>query len=129
MTTAWSHLPNAKYIDLALESLKSHPLLWTDAWNKTYPNGPPAALDAALGAAWNATRNAVWVAAVDATWAAAVDATRDAILALIAYDDCGYMLESDVDELRILAAFGDPRAILLVPACLAFSMIKSQEFA
>ena len=95
MTTAWAHLPNAKYIDLVLASIKAHPEKWV--------------------AAWDAARDAVR------------DAVRDAIAALIAYDDCAYMLESEVGELKILAALGDPRAILLLPACIAFSSIKEME--
>ena len=137
MTTKWSHLPNAAYIDAVLVSLKAHPQQWADAWNKTYPNGTTAAWDAAWIAAWDAARYAAWYAARNAAryaaWGAARgaarDAAMDAIAALVAYDDCAYLLESEVDELRILAAFGDPRAILLVPACLAFSMIKEKAIA
>ena len=94
--TAWAHLPNAEHIDRILASLKANPQQWVDAWNKIYPAGTTTAWDAVWGA----------------------------ISALIAYDDCAYMLESDVDELRILAALGDQKAILLVPACLAFTMIE-----
>jgi hypothetical protein len=48
----------------------------------------------------------------------------DAILALIVYDDCAYILDSDPGELEILAKFGDERAILLLPACKVFAAIK-----
>ena len=51
MTTAWSHLPNAKYIDLILADLKIN----TGKWGAAY--------DAAWGAARDAARNAAWVAA------------------------------------------------------------------
>ena len=145
MTTKWSHLPNAAHIDAVLASLQAHPQQWANAWNKTYPNDTTvarnAAWDAALDAAWNAARSAVWDVARNAAWnaarAAAWDAARIAaryaawyaITALIAYDDCAYLLESAVDELRILAALGDPRAVLLVPACLALSMIKEKAIA
>lgn len=39
------------------------------------------------------------------------------VTALLAYDDCGYMLDSHPGELEILAKFGDGRAILLLSAC------------
>ena len=74
-------------------------------------------MEAARGAAPDAVRYAAWGAAHEA----ARDAVRYAISALIAYDDCAYMLESEVGELRILAALGDQKAILLVPACLVFT--------
>jgi hypothetical protein len=70
-------------------------------------------------------RNAIW----DAAWWAARNtpqyAAMDAIVALIAYDDCAYMLESDPGELAILAAFGDPRATMLLPACKVFHSLKT----
>jgi hypothetical protein len=73
-------------------------------------------------------RIAVWEAARDAAWSAACSAAyyaaRDAIVALIAYDDCAYMLDSDPGELEILAKFGNEKAILLLPACKAFAAIK-----
>jgi hypothetical protein len=34
------------------------------------------------------------------------------------------MLDSDPGELAILAAFGDPRAVLLLSACKVFHSIK-----
>ena len=145
--TAWAHLPNAEHIDRILASLKANPQQWTDAWNKIYPAGTTAAGEAAraagFGVVWEAARRTAWYAAMEAArgaapdavryaaWGAAHEAARDAvryaISALIAYDDCAYMLESEVGELRILAALGDQKAILLVPACLAFSMIEMEE--
>lgn len=45
---------------------------------------------------------------------------QGAIMALIADDNCAYMLDSDPEELAIIAKLGDPRAILLLPACIRF---------
>ena len=136
--TVWAHLPNAKHIDWVLASLKANPKKWaasmirtTAAWN---------AFDAARGVARGVARDAVYTAACDAAydaacdavwyeaWDAAIDAAWNAawgtIVALIAYDDCAYMIESEVGELKIIAAFGDPRAILLLPACIVFNETK-----
>jgi len=144
--TVWAHLPNAKHIDWVIASLKVHPKKWATsclrsmaAWN---------AFDAARGVARGVARDAVYTAACDAAYDAACDAAgqvlydvaRDAaydaawdaalyavwgtIAALIAYDDCAYMIESEVGELKIIAAFGDPRAILLLPACIVFNETK-----
>ena len=50
---------------------------------------------------------------------------QDAVLALVAYDDCAYMLESDPGELAILAKLGDPRASLVLAACRAVHSLKT----
>ena len=128
MTTKWSHLPNAKYIDLVLASIKSNPDEWDAAWSAAWS----AALDAALNAALNAVRGAVRGAAWNAAWHAAqslardaaYDAARDAILALIAYDDCAHMLDSEPDELRILSKLGVTAASFMIPAATVFKSIR-----
>jgi len=138
----WSHLPNAKHIDRILESLKTNPDKWASVWKHN------VAMEAAMGAAWDATRaaayDAAWRmaawdaardaamdAAMDAAWNAARNAARgaaqDAIIALIAYDECAYMLDSDLGELRMLAKLGDLRAILLLSAREVFNMEKENE--
>ena len=124
MTTKWAHLPNAAHIDRVIASAIAHP----DQWDRA--RATPA-WSASWDAAWHDMniqhRQAAWDAAWDASWAskiAAREAARDASLALVAYDDCDYMLDSDPGELAILAAFGDPRAVLLLPACKAFHSIK-----
>ena len=113
--TAWAHLPNAKHIDWVIASLKANPEMWVAAWRTR---------DAARYAAWNAAR----VAAFDAAWNTAGEAARgaatDAIAALVAYDDCAYMIESEVGELKIIAAFGDQKAVLLLPACIVYNETK-----
>ena len=79
-------------------------MAWVAAWD--------AAWDAARGAAWDAARGAAWGAA------------RGAIAALIAWDDCAYLLDSDVEAVRIYAALGVNAAILLLPAVIAFETEK-----
>jgi len=138
--TEWSHLPNAKHIDWVNASLKANPGNWTAAWGATWTAVRDAAWDEARDEAWyvvcDAARTAAWYAAKgivrglkrDAiramARAAAMDAASDAILALIAYDDCAYMIESEVGELKIIAAFGNQQAILLLPACIAYNETK-----
>ena len=127
MTTEWAHLPNAAHIDRVLASAKANPEHWVAVWrvgldwlaacNMVKKQGRNAIWDAA----WDATRDATREVARDASWNAAIDA----IVALIAYDDCAYMLDSDPGELAILAKFCDPRAVLLLPACKAFHSLKT----
>ena len=131
--TAWAHLPNAKHIDWVLASLKANP----EKWNAAYYT----AWTAARAAAWYEARNAARFEAFDAAWYAACDAaydmartkaydaSRGAILALIVYDDCGYMIESEIGELKIIAAFGDTRAILLLPACNVYNELTKTSIA
>jgi len=127
--TEWAHLPNAKHIDWVIASLKANPKKWyaarTTAWDAAVPAAWDAAWDAVYNEAWRAANNAAWAAAYDvaneAAWLAVFYAARDAIVALIAYDDCAYMIESEIDEIKILAKLGDPRAILLLPACIVYN--------
>ena len=125
-TTQWADLPNAAHIDRVLASAIANPDHWTAREGEGW------------AVAWNATRDllkeqgrySMWLARQQrgggwgrmrrTTWSA----MREALLALVAYDDCAYMLDSDPGELAILAAFGDPRAILLLSACKAFHSCK-----
>lgn len=116
--TAWAHLPNAALIDWAVCSARKDPAAWTAAWDAIWDASQAASWDAsrtaARGAVWDASRGAVWGAAWDAiwgtarnaVWSAALGAARaavwEAILSLIAYDDCGRLLELPVEQLRFL---------------------------
>ena len=125
MSSAWDHLPNAKYIDLVLASLKANPKEWSAAWEAAWD----AAWYAARDAAWYAARYAARDAARDTAWTAAMYAARDAIAALIAYDDCAHMLDSEPDDLRILSKLGSHAATLMIPAAKAFKLIKDKELS
>ena len=125
--TAWAHLPNAAHIDRVLASVRSNPMQWSGSWDGALD----AAWMSARGEAWNAliaqVRLAVWWDAREVLTdqvRLAQYAARDAVIVLIAYDDCAYMLDSDPGELAVLAKFGDRRAILLLSACKVFHSIK-----
>jgi len=131
-TTAWAHLPNAAHIDRVIASLKKNPEKWATAWYAAQG----AARDAARSKAWivarDAARYAVRDAARDAAWGVSRDAaqsvsrgvaldaawyvSRSATLALIAWDDCAYILELPEDALKVLRAVGNEQAILLSAA-------------
>jgi hypothetical protein len=139
---AWDHLPNAKHIDWVLASLKQYPEIWdaahSETWGAARIAAQNAALDAALRAAWSAARHAAW----DATWNAAIDAAYDAaqssrascdaaydaILALVAYDDCAHLLDMPSDRLKIWAVLTEQTAAaLLLPAVIAHEQIRELE--
>jgi hypothetical protein len=119
--TAWANLPNAKYIDLVIASMKENPAAWDAASDAAWG----AASTAAWGAASTAARTAAWDAASTAAWGAA----WDAILALIAWDDYGYLLAEKPEDVKMLALLGHQAAVLLCPACIALQNIKELEIA
>ena len=125
--TAWADLPNAKHIDRILADLKRNPYNWGAAWTAEWTAEWNAAMTAARNAAWSAERYAAWDAARTAAWSAARTAASGAafntawgaILALVAYDDCAYLLDEKPEYVQILALLGNEKAILLYPACVA----------
>ena len=142
----WSHLPNAPHIDRVLEHVRDYPEKWTTARSAARDAARAAAWAAARDgaardvvrhvardAAWDAARDAAWAAAWDAAWAAARDAARDAAwgaaVALVAWDDCAYMLDIHPDALQMLIETGDEttrhQAVLLLPAATALSNERS----
>ena len=124
---SWAHLPNAGYIDRILESFKSHPSQWRVAckvmsctvWHTEWVKVRNAISTTGRDAIWLNARDTAWII----LWQGNSSAS-DVIAPLIAYDDCAYMLDSEVGELKILAAFGDQKAILLLPACIVFNAIR-----
>ena len=118
--TAWADLPNAKHIDRILADLKRNP----DRWAATRNAARNAASDAARSAARTAARTAARDDAWNAAWNAARTDARNAaasgaILALIAYDDCAYLLDEKPEHVQMLALLGNEKAILLYSACIA----------
>lgn len=115
MTTAWEHLPNARHIDRILALAKNRGA-WADAH---FPGDRIFAFDLHDKIRCDIIRNGSWESLafekfnLGNHWSPA----WFALLALLLFDDCAYMLESDPGELAILAAFGDERAKLLLPAC------------
>ena len=140
MTTEWSHLPNAVHIDRILASVKAHPEQWdasgavhniarrgaayNTAWDTAWDTASSAASSAAGSAAYYAAGSAAYDAAKSRAWGAVYYLVRGAILCLVSYDDSAYMIDLEPGELEILAAFGNDRALLLLPACKAFNLIK-----
>ena len=128
MTTAWAHLPNATHIDRVLAHLKQHPDRWDPArdpaWDPARDPARGAARDAARDAAWDAARDAAWDAAWDAArgaaWGVAWGAAWGAVAALIAWDDCAYLLDQTPELLQAqINLVGDHRAVSLLPAVVA----------
>ena len=148
MKPKWSHLPNAKYIDRILAHVKTDSVA-ADARtavaavprSEAEDAARSVAGDAARSEAWSAARSAAWSAAWsaaryawDASWDASRDAARDAawdaardawdaawdaILALVAWDHAGALLDLPAEQVRVLALLGQPAAVLMYPVALA----------
>ena len=147
-TTAWAHLPNAAHIDRVIASAIANPEQWADSWDTTWSAVEDVAItagrdllikqgrysvwlevrevvwDVVRGAERNEAQNMGFGAARDVVWNGVWEAVYDVILALCAFNECAYMLDSDPGELAVLAKLGDCRAGLLLPACKVFHSLK-----
>ncbi len=131
MTTPWSHLPNAAYIDDLLVKMSTSGHQWLNTvWFSTNVKWQEHASwriahDTITKNGLNDIYNSICLEIYSITsqnWGSEFLA----VAALVAYDDCGYMLDSDPGELAILAKFGDERAILLLTACTIFAKEKQK---
>ena len=131
MNKEWSHLPNAEHIDWVLETLKTNPKVWVDAWKATGDAARNVAEDAARNATRETALKTTWDAAWDAVWDAAWDvmggAARTAIEALIAWGDSGELLDMSVKEVTELAKAGNHAAVLLLPAVIVKNKLKENK--
>ena len=123
----WSYLPNAAHIDQILADLKANPDRWDAAWDAAWAAAWDAAWDTAKATAWDAAYSVAYATAWDTAKATAYYAARGAILALIAYDDCAYLLNEKPEDVHMFGLLGQPAAVLLYPACLALSEQKEKE--
>ena len=119
----WSHLANAKHIDLIIAHIKANPAAWDAvydaAWDAVYDAAWDAVRSAALGAAFVAAWHAVWNARRELAYDAAWDAVRAAILALVAWDRAGGLMDLPAEQVKVLAILGDQAALLMYPAIAA----------
>lgn len=137
--TKWSHLPNAQYIDRVIESLKENPAAWTAACDAAYVAEWVSARTAAFASAKYSAWDATWYAAryasglncsdttpgvgkVSAAKLAAFEVAQYALGALVAYDNCGHLLDENPEHVKLLAALGVDPAVLMRQACIALSL-------
>ena len=127
MTTAWAYLPNAKHLDRILESRNEYFDLWNQDDQQITCGMEKDVYDGKWDEAWY-TASTSLNGRLEKVWSSissrAIQMARSPILALLVYDDCGYMIDSDPSELSLLAALGDNRAILCLPAAIVFNEIK-----
>lgn len=129
-TTTWAHLPNAKHIDRIIASIANNPAEWKAAWEYT---SYITSINVAFTEAYNATKNSdrceSWYAVTDAVKNISYSASTDAMLALIAYDLCGLLIDYSVEQLEMLHSLGTRGALLMIPMAKAFELIKAKELS
>ena len=117
------NLPNAKYISMIIKSYEANPQPWKfvlhdmgvvnyKMWKEAWDTGVTRTM--------NLDRYYIQMMLFDET----NQTLFDPLLALVAWDDCAYMLFSAPNDLELLAKLGDPRAILLYSACKVLSLDK-----
>ena len=120
-TSEWSHLANAKHIDRIIGHVKANPTPWDEVTHEVTFAAVRKAFNAAAAVA--TPRNTAWSAAWDAAaeaqrdnWSSMWEATRSAILALVAWDRAGGLMDLPAEQVKVLALLGDQAAILMYPA-------------
>lgn len=129
---AWADLPNAPHIARILTDIEDDPDRWVTAWNATqgedwntsrgtaWESAWDAACESARAAARDAAWDAAWTTALGACIAARLSA-RSAIAALVAWDNCAHLLDTNPEQVQVLALMGHNPAIFLLPAIIALS--------
>ena len=130
MTTAWAHLPNAARIDAVIADARARPDKWSAAHTKVWAT---AGAGDAWSAAWDATWRAVQAAgrydARDATRSAATGSSLDVIHALVAWDDCAYMLDLPSTTLRTMIDLCDAPVCHQAVLLMVGAMVKEVTLA
>lgn len=130
----WSHLPNAALIDRVIASLAANRDAWHPAhsvvtlearkatpyqiWKPAWTTARSILTDKGLFWAFDAARERARAAR---RWDSSTGVASDAILALVAYEDCGYLLDERLEHVLLLASLGVESAVLMLPACAAFA--------
>lgn len=107
----WKNHPNRSFIISIIKSSKEYPEIWKVSFEEESLEWTPAR-DAAM--------EMLGIESPDWWWSGACEA----IVALLAWPGCSYMLDSELDELRLLSKFGNHAATFMMPAARAFGQIR-----
>tara|TARA_R110000868_G_scaffold158737_1_gene387101 strand:- start:1148 stop:1507 length:360 start_codon:yes stop_codon:yes gene_type:complete len=117
MTNDWSHLPNARHIDRIIAHSTNNPDIWFVHWDHRRALFGETAMRGKFAEHYNA-----FAAIRGHLTGPGRYPARNAVAALIVYDDSAKYLEYTPEELEIWAALSeDPAAILLLPAVIAMN--------
>ena len=131
----FANLPNGN-LSRIFDHRMRHRDAWEDAWVAAYFDvdrvGFPSAKENYL---YNVVRSAAFDQARESLsedrckiWSSITSVTNsvlfEVILALLADDNCGYLLDEEPEHVRTLALLGNYSAAMLLPACLALHSTK-----
>lgn len=137
----WSNLPNAALINRIIDDLSNNYKPWAKEWSVFADSEIETARVAARLEVHDKKRNAIWSKAVESFWAVPNDkfhsiwdkkwdearrVVMDATLALIAWDECGHLLDTKSEYVKSISLLGHYPAQLLLPAVIAFEKSKSK---
>ncbi len=139
MSNSWDNHLNIKYLNLIFSSIKSDKEAWDQAWEYCYPRCK--SMNNVTRAAWiegfgvlhhrdignefNIIRSEFHGTYSNLTTNRARYIAEYALMALTIYD-CGYMIDSDPGELKILSKLGSNAATLMIPTAYAFKLIREK---
>jgi hypothetical protein len=114
MSNEWDDLPNARYIDAILKCCAAFPVKWKNMKQHTESDSTFNRLHDVISKNDDVKYNLALSRITHGTQGVPI---WDVSLALLIFDDSAHLLHSPVDEVEMLAALGDERAILMIGAC------------
>lgn len=128
MPNAWDNLPNGKLIDTVIHGLpvRIYPD-WYPFGMHAWTTADKAAYERVLAQGRGEVWSKLWTYTAKLSSPMLHEHNRvfDTCHALVAWDDCGHILDLPIDAVRLLAASGHDAAVLLYPA--VFSRHKNKE--
>jgi hypothetical protein len=122
--SSWSNLPNAQLIDEILAHETISPKRWHNLGNEISHDLWSVSYHEALKCINHLGRNIIMLDIMNSRSDnpySTYDAVEDAVLALLAFDNYGYILECTPEEVMVMAVLGNKAAPLLYPASIAMS--------
>ncbi len=121
------------HIDRVIASIKANPEVWLDSrrhsahyidsklWTSAWEAAGDRAIELVGYDGMQTTRNMISDTAEGDLW----DAADDIAMAIIAYPESVYLLDSDPEHVKMLAKLGDLKAAMMIVGCYAFAKEKA----
>jgi hypothetical protein len=121
------NIPNSKYIESVLKHAKEHPEKWEATWNAAHASDWYKSRESTRHLAWQTAWDLVRQNKMFLIWDTATErvdykirqSVCGTILALLAWEDSGELLEKDPVTIQLMSVMGHHAAILLYPSRLA----------
>ena len=139
MKNPWDNLPNGKAIDLVLADVFKNPQIWEEMYNEMH--NIPVVSDQRNSNCWNAVwirsreklktmdRYDLWLDISERivtpengmSLEGAKICARSTILGLLSDDECGNLLDSDPEHIKLLTILGDDSIMMICPGCMSLN--------